>query len=499
MQSQCKRCAKRIRIWGVGAFSLYHLIIADDERGSRELLCEYVKNSGLGFDVAGMFASGRAALDFMADNPVDAVLADIRMPGLDGLDLAQAVAQQYPNVRVALVSGYGQFDYARRAIQYGVVDYMMKPIRVKELYETLERLRARLTEQKRRENGRSGLAELRREQFFSELLAGGIASPEEMRSGFDALDFALDLTQTRLTAVRLVPQQPLSSEKTEQIRTGAPQLLRLLANAAWCGSVSGAGFGWVFVIVQDIAQAPPLRDAVESAFVSWLPPEAYRVEPVYAGAAADFPQPVLGRNLRDLFSLALSNLLAGDRDGAQALLRTLSNELHRSAAVPEERLTQSAEEMLALFRQTYCAGDALPAEPPAEPEVQAAELSQAAELAASDDAVICHAREYILSHYMCDLTRDEVAEAVFLNSSYFSRYFKQKTGESFYDYLNHLRIRQSLGLLNSTLRIEQVSELVGYHHVKYYRRHFKDYMGYTPMEYRRLVLHMQNAEAEDED
>lgn len=109
-----------------------------------------------------------------------------------------------------------------------------------------------------------------------------------------------------------------------------------------------------------------------------------------------------------------------------------------------------------------------------------------------EDAVIRAAKQYIAGHIGDDLTRDDVADAVFLDSAYFSRYFKKKTGQSFFDYLTSVRIQKATELLGTRMLIKDIYEKVGYHDRKYFTNIFRQHTGYTPSEYRKKVLNMMN-------
>ena len=107
---------------------MYSLIIADDEDITRMAVSGYIRKTQSDFQIAGTFTNGADALQFIHDNPVHLVITDIRMPGMDGLELARHISEQYPGISVLIISGYSEFEYARKAIQYGVSNYLLKPL-----------------------------------------------------------------------------------------------------------------------------------------------------------------------------------------------------------------------------------------------------------------------------------------------------------------------------------------------------------------------------------
>ena len=101
------------------------------------------------------------------------------------------------------------------------------------------------------------------------------------------------------------------------------------------------------------------------------------------------------------------------------------------------------------------------------------------------DDVIERVQIYIQRNYQKDLTQDFIASLFYLNRSYLSTLFRQKTGMKFVDYLNDVRIEKSKEMLSGTSRkMYQISKAVGYDNPKYFFRVFKKKVGITPEQYR---------------
>lgn len=129
---------------------MYQVIIADDERAIRTGLKIIVDWNALGFEVAGCAANGDEALEMLRGKKIDVLLADIRMPGLDGIGLAQKVrGLQLPTVTI-LMSGYRDFEYARQAVSIGVREYLLKPIDEHALQELLRHVHDELDAESRK-------------------------------------------------------------------------------------------------------------------------------------------------------------------------------------------------------------------------------------------------------------------------------------------------------------------------------------------------------------
>ena len=112
----------------------------------------------------------------------------------------------------------------------------------------------------------------------------------------------------------------------------------------------------------------------------------------------------------------------------------------------------------------------------------------------SDDSVIQHAKNYIRTHYADNLSREMVANAVYLDGAYFSRLFRQKTGMSFIEYLTSVRMEKAIELLSTQMSITDIAAAVGYLHRNQFISNFRKFSGFTPNDYRRKILIGEHAD-----
>lgn len=124
----------------------YSLLIVDDEEAIAQRIKSKITES-MGFEVIGLASNGVDALEMMERHQPDALMTDIRMPYIDGIELAKRVRQLYPKTKIAFISGYDEFEYAKEAIHLDVVSYLSKPIDTAELQGFLSRLKTRLDEE----------------------------------------------------------------------------------------------------------------------------------------------------------------------------------------------------------------------------------------------------------------------------------------------------------------------------------------------------------------
>ncbi|WP_397333997.1 response regulator [Paenibacillus sp. YN15] len=121
--------------------SLYTVLVAEDEFEVREAIVAGTDWPGLGFRVMDSAENGQEAWDLFAKEAPDLLLTDIRMPFMDGLQLAEQVKRHYPGTRIIILSGYDEFEYAQRALQLSVDEYVLKPFSSEDLAAVLAKMR----------------------------------------------------------------------------------------------------------------------------------------------------------------------------------------------------------------------------------------------------------------------------------------------------------------------------------------------------------------------
>ena len=168
---------------------MYNVLLVDDERIIREGLARKVPWNRYGMTLHGQAADGEEGLEKIRSEDIHVVITDIKMPGIDGLELIRRARQVKPDVRFIVLSGYDEFEFAQTAMQYGVRHYLLKPTKMQDIDKILEELRADLT---RQEEERSFIEKIKqnmernlpliREQFFRDLIMHKIYTSREMES-----------------------------------------------------------------------------------------------------------------------------------------------------------------------------------------------------------------------------------------------------------------------------------------------------------------------------
>ena len=135
---------------------MYHLMIVDDEDKIRNGIANYFPWTEVGFEVVYLAEDGQEAFDYIlsGESVVDIILCDIMMPRVSGLDLLEMLQENgMQELRVVLLSGYAEFEYAQRAMKYGVKDYLLKPTRYQELARVFGEIKAELDAARSKQQG----------------------------------------------------------------------------------------------------------------------------------------------------------------------------------------------------------------------------------------------------------------------------------------------------------------------------------------------------------
>ena len=127
--------------------TLYTVVVADDEDELREAVCRMIPWQELGFRLVGSASNGLDALQLVEKREPDLLLTDIRMPFISGIELARQVREIRPAMNIAFLSGYDDFEYAKQAIQYNIISYMLKPLTMEGLAKELRVIRQKIDAQ----------------------------------------------------------------------------------------------------------------------------------------------------------------------------------------------------------------------------------------------------------------------------------------------------------------------------------------------------------------
>jgi two-component system response regulator YesN len=128
---------------------MYNVFLAEDEIVVREGIRNSIPWEKTPYTLAGEAPDGEIALPMIRDIKPDILVTDIRMPFMDGLALSRIVKKELPWIKIVILSGHDEFDYAREAISVGVEEYLLKPVSAQDMIKTLDRIAKRIDEEKK--------------------------------------------------------------------------------------------------------------------------------------------------------------------------------------------------------------------------------------------------------------------------------------------------------------------------------------------------------------
>lgn len=138
---------------------MYRILLVDDEILVRDAIKENIDWKSLDCELVGDCENGKQAAEFVKGHPVDIVLTDILMPYMDGMELSKFLHDNYPDVVIVIFSGFGEFEYAKKAIQYGVSEYLLKPVTAMELTGVINKMKEKVDQLRREKTKMNKLTE----------------------------------------------------------------------------------------------------------------------------------------------------------------------------------------------------------------------------------------------------------------------------------------------------------------------------------------------------
>ena len=192
---------------------MFKIFLVDDESSVREGLRDNIMWQQYGFQLVGEASDGEMALPLIRKLAPDLLVTDIAMPFMDGLALSKIARQEFPQMKIMIISGHGDFEYARQAIQIGVDQYLLKPINRIAVQKALQDIRKKLEEEQDREDSLEKLKEelqeyqqFSRRNFFERVFEGQL-TVQEIYEEAQKYSLEMDASSYNLAMVSLRERQ----------------------------------------------------------------------------------------------------------------------------------------------------------------------------------------------------------------------------------------------------------------------------------------------------
>ena len=190
------------------------VFLVEDEFAIREGIKKSVNWEEHGFTLVGEAGDGEIAFPKILKTRPDILITDIRMPFMDGLELARVVKAEIPDIRILVLSGYDDFNYAKEAISIGVDEYILKPVSGDNLLQELGKISDVISSRKKEEEARQkymkDMEEIRileRQKFMHDMINGKISVQESMATG-KVLGIDITAPFYSIILIQVFPKEP---------------------------------------------------------------------------------------------------------------------------------------------------------------------------------------------------------------------------------------------------------------------------------------------------
>ncbi|MFR0942762.1 MAG: response regulator [Butyricicoccus sp.] len=513
------------------------VMIVDNESAIRKGLVHCIHWGDLGCEIAAQADDGMMALEQIPVIQPNIVISDIRMPGMDGLELAEIIARDHPGIKVIILTGYPDFAYAQRAIQYHVVDFVLKPMTVENLTNAIRKKPGRHSGNRSSQDLREKLSttsarnmELQQSMLLHDLIHRVACSQLYVLNRLAQLKMDLRSYFVLKLHITSLSEEALTEEEYNEYLNQSQEILSDCLSSYQHYYIA-RGTQDCFVVICAAGEAPITalcREAVNivgslAHFLLFIGISNCNDNPIcLADAADEAAQAVRFTVFTPDHPVTHFAELSSFQQLTDEIFEMLS--AHKSAwscAIPP---TQSSCSFSPMRTVTNCAGyraylriyspvrhgaavsgmaghsleggsisslkRIMETNSIAEMESCTRALVQqtqdmAQSSAASADHIVSSVQAYISAHYGEQLSLDQLAQQFYLSSSYLSRLFKRETGTTLTTYLQNVRIEAAKNLLRTTaLKSYEVAERVGINDPVYFSRIFKKITGLKPKDYR---------------
>lgn len=519
----------------------YSIIIVDDEEEVKNRIVSKIPTD-FGFDIVGLASNGYDALELIDKLRPNAVITDIRMPFIDGIQLAKIIRKNYPKTKIAFISGYNEFTYAKLAIELGVIGYLSKPITESEVLSFLTKLKNQLDDEYQQVFNQERLDTVYLENLpnlienqFSSLLQISILGDADLNR-FKAFD--IDLFHGFFLLGIIEIDHEAEFIKIEQLRVFLLNLLKQKFSKYKNLYCFNTGFGLVFIINDDQINQEEFEASLYEIVLTKKEFSDIKIKIGVSNLFDDFKLfPISVEQARkamsysnylnigtiihfkDIVSKKSLNLQLSPTEirdisyvikfGSEKEIHTLFQNLIKNNELRQEYLMNKQYYIVNLVHifidfanslhvdlNDIVEGDII-AKLSAyqllsevfaylEDLVFAIRKANIQTLQVRAKDILDEAVSYLNSNYPnTTINLNDLCEKLGVSVSYLSSLFKKVLETSFSKYLVKLRMEKAQEQLRfTTLKIYEIANQVGYNDIYYFSYSFKKYTGQSPKEYR---------------
>lgn len=502
----------------------FNIVLVDDEREEREGIAYLIEKYGYPLHV--VYASnGKEALHYIYHNQADILFTDVKMPVMDGLELAKLVNEYNPDIKIVIFSAYGEFDYAKQALEANAVSYLLKPIELDEFKTLMDNLMHTIAVEKEEKKSREeknryyynnilykvfAMAKINAyeaEDLAAHLFGKGILSLlihiEFMDSFFDIHEEEfIRCAETYLGRefhyIELYPNEAcilMSSRKLPQKKELTEQLGKVFRDIRNDSSEDNQS---LVIVSRTVSTVEELLTQQER--ITHIQDEVFGyhdkiifVEDYYTNAEHYVKDiEVIGAELREAVDTLDAELIGKENrklvkaieESGQTSRIYIQNMLYSMIkALCDKVRPENLDELLIRAERLFQIKD---------PIGMLKEYREAVDILLNligvredRSGIISEIRNIVELEYRRDIGLDFVADRVNLSPAYVSYLFKKETGQTLVKYITDKKMDRAKKMLSDrNLKVMQVAKSCGYENQSYFNKLFKNYFGVTPKQYR---------------
>ncbi|MCX7708503.1 MAG: response regulator [Clostridia bacterium] len=520
---------------------LLKVLIVDDEYLVRTLLRNCIRWEEIGFDIAGEASCAQEALELVESIKPDIIFTDICMPYMDGIEFSRVVFEKHPEMKIIILTGYEEFEYAKRSIKIGIADFILKPIHGEEIKkavlamkEKIEKERSHTEEYAKLKKQLEENLPFLKEKLLNELIQNN-SEKEDMVERLSYFHIAIksDSFQIAVVEVSLLDSQNTAGEEEKLLlKMQCMELVRQYFREDDHVQVFFDNSQRIVILNSDEAiDMTECCEAIKSMIINRVKcfvcigignlhkgerkisasyKEAcnalnYKVvagkNQVISYSDIDFSSSEHFQYQNDQLESLSFCIKAGMMEKAVEILESFYNENLTGYVVTIDAIRVIASNVISTVLNVITELDIRISDifhHQGQPYDEVFKLDTLPEIKLYLNNLIVSVmntverlqtkrvnkavkeiQEYISENLTnCELSLSSTAKTFFMNPSYLSRIFKQETGQTFVEYLTKTRMEKAIRLLKETdLKAYQISEKVGITDPHYFGICFKKYTG----------------------
>lgn len=497
---------------------MYKVLIVDDEPIVREGLEFIIDWQDFGFTIVDKAENGRMGLEKINALDPDLVITDVRMPGIDGIEMIRKVRKEGIKTRFIILSGYSDFTYAKDALSLNVVSYLLKPIEEAELIEELLKIKEDLKEKEALEISLMDYHQYEIASKIKDYLLNQTNEIDELKQLLTSTTYVLVgyvYDPTKVNRQELENKVPIvkphgfykfNHENTlyflieEESPTAFKQYIQKLVDFTESYKTQlTLTISSVVYSIEELKKA--YREINQLKEKMFLYPNQSILTPYLLKNKKT--QQEINKNIEELKLRLLKAIEENNQEIILDLIPSFFSIYQQSDASVEEIKADLIGIYIASIRLIEKYKD----EPFSEKEknetisrfLKSASLAELLacleeslislansleEMLVTED-IVSRIKRYTQDHFHQELSMTELANHFNYSHSYLGKKFRTDTGKSYHTYLNEIRIEEAKKLLKeSSLYIYEISERVGFSNPDYFHKKFKEKVGASPKQYR---------------